>query len=162
MTTYRSYLVAAGCAAGLLVSLSAPAIDSVKQAIATPTYTKSMRSLDMMKKIDANGDHMVSRDEITTYYGDLFDKLDADHDGTLDRKEWIGIGRDKEMATLATGGYARELSSMKMMNMIDTDHDHTVSKAEFVAAHQAMYDHMAAGQSGPLDTKQWVANYFPK
>lgn len=149
-------------ASALGTPMLALAIDNATQAIATDGYQKNMRTLEMMNKLDANGDHRVSRDEVDTYYTKLFAALDHNHDGKLDPKEWVGAGEDKEMASLSTGGYAREFASMDMMKFVDTDGDHLVSNDEFIKAHEAMFDRIAAGSTEPLDAKHWVAEYFPK
>ena len=137
------------------------AIENAQEAIVTPAYEKSMRTMEMMNKLDANGDHMVSKEEGEAYFTKLFQTLDRNHDGVLDRTEWVGAAEDKEVVSLSTGGYARALSSMDMMKMVDTDGDHTVSKDEFIKAHEALFNKMAGGQ-GVIDVQHWVSGHFPK
>jgi hypothetical protein len=157
-----AHTLAFGCLAALAAPLPALAIGSAQDAIATSAYQKNMRTLTMMEKIDTNGDHQVSHEELDAYFGKIFDALDRNHDGTLDKKEWVGAAHDKDMVSLSNGGYARALSSMDMMRIVDKDNDHTVSRDEFIKAHEAMYTAMAAGETGPLDAKHWVAGHFPK
>jgi hypothetical protein len=149
-----------------LALVSSPAlsfgIESPQDAIVTPGYMKNMRTLTMMDKIDANGDHMVTKEEGEAYFSKIFDMLDHDHDGTLDRKEWTGAAGDSEVIGISDGGYARALSSMQMMKMVDTDNDHTVSKEEFLKAHEALFNKMAGGQSSAIDVQHWLGNHFPK
>lgn len=146
----------------LVAPMFASAVETAADTIGTASYQKNMRTLAMMNALDANGDHRVSREELDAYYGKLFDALDHDHDGTLDRNEWVGAAHRKEAISLSNGGYARALASMDMMKKIDADSDHTVSRQEFLAAHEAMFDRIAAGNAGPIDAQHWLAAYFPK
>jgi hypothetical protein len=155
-----SAVVAGACL--LAVPLFAGAVETAGDAFGTAAYQKNVRSLAMMNKLDANGDHAVSRAEFDAYYGKLFDTLDRDHDGTLDRNEWVGAAKNRAAVSLSDGGYVRALASMDMMTMLDTDSDHTVSRAEFLHAHEAMFDRIAAGGTGPVDASHWLATYFPK
>lgn len=148
--------------AGIVLHSSvASAIDSAQAAIATPAYIKNMRTQSMMDKIDTNGDHMVSHAEAEAYFTRLFDMLDRDHNGTLDRTEWVGAAEEKDVVDLSSGGYARALSSMDMMKMVDTDGDHTVSRQEFLMAHDKLFKKMADGQTD-IDTQHFITNHFPK
>jgi Ca2+-binding EF-hand superfamily protein len=145
----------------MLHSPVASAIDSAQDAIATPSYITNMRTRSIMDKIDTNGDHMVSHAEGEAYFTKLFDLLDRDHNGTLDRKEWVGASSEKDVVDLSNGGYARALSSMEMMKMVDSDNDHTVSKMEFLMAHDRIFKKMADGNSD-IDAQHFITNHFPK
>jgi len=161
-THHRHALISIFTVVGLAAAPTfAIAIENAQEAIVTPAYEKSMRTMEMMNKLDANGDHMVSKEEGEAYFTKLFQTLDRNHDGVLDRTEWVGAAEDKEVVSLSTGGYARALSSMDMMKMVDTDGDHTVSKDEFIKAHEALFNKMAGGQ-GVIDVQHWVSGHFPK
>ncbi|HEY8085193.1 MAG TPA: EF-hand domain-containing protein [Methylophilaceae bacterium] len=113
-----------------------------------------LHSMEMMKMIDANGDHMVSKDEFMTYYGSIFDALDTDKDGTIDAKEWVGTKGDNKIS-IATGGFSSQLRTMKMMKAMDTDGDHKITKDEFLKYHEAVF--MSMSKSGdPVDAKGWL------
>jgi hypothetical protein len=47
-----------------------------------------------------------------------------------------------DVVTFATGGYARGLRTQEMRNKIDTDHDGTISQAEFTAYMTKLFDMM--------------------
>jgi len=114
-----------------------------------------LHTMDMMKMIDANGDHMVSKDEFMTYYGSIFDALDTDKDGSIDAKEWVGTKGDNKIS-IATGGFSSQLRTMKMMKAMDTDGDHKVTKDEFLKYHEGVF--MAMSKSGTdIDGKGWLA-----
>ena len=53
-----------------------------------------------------------------------------------------------DMASFATGGYARGLRTMSEMHKIDTDGDGTVSHDEFIAYQSKVFDMMDVNKSG--------------
>lgn len=157
----RHLTAALTCLAFVAAPMLAFAIDDAQQAFVTDAYMKNMSTMEMMDKLDADGDHKVTKAEGEAYFGKLFDRLDRNHDGVLDATEWVGASTDKDVVSLSTGGYARALGSMDMMKMVDTDDDHTVSKAEFLATHEKLFDKMSGGQ-GAIDAQHWLQGHFPK
>ena len=136
------------------------AIDSPYDAIATPAYVNNMRTKTIMDKIDTNGDHAVSMEEGEIYFTKVFDALDRNKDGKLDRTEWVGATTEKDVVSLSTGGYARALGSMDMMSMADANKDHTVSKEEFLEVHIRMFKVMA-GNNSTIDAQHFIDEHFP-
>ncbi len=133
---------------------SAPAF-SMEPMLSTGGYAREMHKMEMMKMLDANGDHMVTMAEFDAYYNSIFDALDTDKDGSLDAKEWVGI-KGKSKLDLATGGYSHELRSMKMMKMMDTDGDHKVTKDEFLAYHKKIFESMNKKGDGQITAQEWA------
>lgn len=126
--------------------------------LSTGGYATQLHKMEMMKMLDADGDHKVTATEADTYYTSIFDALDKDTDGTVDAKEWAGpTGKSK--LDLATGGYSRELRSMKMMGMVDTDGDHKVTRDEFLTYHKTIFAHMDTSGDSELSTQEWVAKH---
>ena len=136
-------------------AISAPAF-SADAMVSTGGYAREMHKMDMMKMLDADGNHMVTSDEFNSYYGSIFDTLDTDKDGSIDAKEWVGTKGDQKIS-VATGGYSRELRSMKMMGKMDTDGDHKVTKAEFVSYHQSLFTAMDKSGDKEIDPQEWLA-----
>ena len=121
----------------------------------TGGYNRELHTLEQMKMLDANGDHMVSKAEYTDYYGALFDALDTDKDGTVDAKEWVGT-KGNQGVSIATGGYSTQLRTMKMMKMMDTDGDHKVTKDEFIKFHEPIFSAMDKKGEGMIDAQNWL------
>lgn len=124
-------------------------------------YSRQLQKMEMMKMIDANGDHIVTKAEFDSYFGSLFDALDTDNDGSLDAKEWVGL-KGKQKIDIATGGYSRELRSMKMMKLMDTNGDHKVTKDEFLAHQSSIFTKLDTSSDGELDAKKWLTKTFGK
>lgn len=126
--------------------------------LSTGGYATQLHKVEMMKMLDADGDHKVTATEADTYYNSIFDALDKNADGTVDAKEWAGpTGKSK--LDLATGGYSRELRSMKMMGMVDKDGDHKVTKDEFLGYHKTIFAHMDTSGDSELSQQEWVAKH---
>ena len=45
--------------------------------------------MKMMKMMDADGDHKVTKDEFLAYQGTVFNAMDKGADGQLDATEWV-------------------------------------------------------------------------
>lgn len=150
----------AALAAATLLSIatfSAP-VFSAEPMLSTGGYARELQTMAMMKMLDANGDHKVTAAEADAYYNSIFDELDKDKDGSVDAKEWAGPSNHSKL-DLATGGYSRELRSMKMMRMIDTDGDHKVTRDEFLNYHRTIFAHMDTSGDGELTAQEWVAKH---
>jgi hypothetical protein len=61
-----------------------------------------------------------------------------------------------DMASFATGGYARGLRTMSEMHKIDTDGDGTVSKAEWLAYQEKVFAALDRNKSGVVDEKEFL------
>jgi hypothetical protein len=129
---------------------------SAEPMIATGGYAHQLQKMEMMKMLDANGDHMVTSAEADSYYNSLFDELNKDADDSLDSKEWAGPSKNSKL-DIASGGYSRELRSMKMMKMMDTDNNHEVTREEFLNYHRQVFEKRDASGDQQLDAQEWAA-----
>ena len=156
VTTKQAALVVATLLS--TVVFIAPAF-SAEASLTTGGYAKQLQKMGMMKMLDANGDHMVTSDEFNSFYSGVFDELDTDHDGSLDAQEWVGKTIGKQPVMVGTGGYNRELRSMKMMGMMDADGDHKVTKDEFLKHQQSIFSSMDKNGDSQLSAQEWVAKH---
>lgn len=118
-------------------------------------YARQVHTMETMKMIDADGNHMVSSAEFMDYYGSIFDALDTDNDGSIDAKEWVGTKGDNNIS-IATGGFSKQLRTMKMMGKMDADGDHKVTKDEFISFHEPAFKAMSKGGT-EVDGKGWLS-----
>src|SRR5580658_1518060 len=94
----------------LLILLGGLACASLASAddmasFATGGYARGLRTMSEMHKIDTDGDGTVSKAEWLAYQEKVFAALDKDKTGNVDEMEFLGPST--EMASFATGGYAR-------------------------------------------------------
>ncbi len=127
--------------------------------LSTGGYATQLQTLEMMKMLDADGNHMVTIAEADTYYNSVFDALNKDKDDTLDAKEWAGAGKTTKL-DLATGGYTRELRNLKMMALMDKNNNHEVSREEFLNHHRAVFAKMDTSTDKQIDAQEWAAKVF--
>lgn len=74
--------------------------------------------------------------------------------GQMDiQKLWEGSG-------YATPG--KGMRTMKMMKMMDTDGDHKVTKEEFMAFHEMIWEHMDTKHKGYVVEEDWITKELRK
>jgi hypothetical protein len=61
-----------------------------------------------------------------------------------------------DMASFATGGYARGLRTMSEMHKIDTDGDGTISKAEWLAYQEKVFAALDKNKTGVVDEEEFL------
>ncbi len=137
--SFRPAAVAMICAIAVAYSAAALAEDMV--SFATGGYASGLRSEELMHKMDANGDGMVSKSEWLAFQEKAFSMLDKGKTGKVNAKQFISADGG-DMVSLATGGYARGLRTEAMMHKIDADGDGTVSHDEYIAYQTKVFDMM--------------------
>ena len=123
-------------------------------SFATGGYARGLRTMDEMHMIDTDKDGTVSRKEWIAYQEKVFAALDKDKTGLVDEKEFLTPS--KEMASFATGGYARALQTKEMMHKIDKNGDGKVSHDEFIAYQNEVFDMMDTGKTGMLGPREFL------
>jgi Ca2+-binding EF-hand superfamily protein len=144
----------AACMVGIGYGASCLADDMA--SFATGGYARGLRTMEMMHKIDTDGDGTVSKEEWLAFQDKVFAMLDKNKNGNVDSKEFMGGG--SEMASFATGGYAKGLQTMEMMHKIDANGDGMVTRDEFIAYQGKVFDLMDTSTShkGKLGPEQFA------
>jgi hypothetical protein len=143
----------AALAAGILLAVSTSAF--ADSSLTTGGYARQLQKMEMMKMLDGDGNHMVTAAEADSYYNSIFDALNKDGDDSLEANEWKGPSKNSKL-DLTTGGYSRELRSMKMMRLMDSDGDHKVTRDEFLNHHRAVFSKLDTSTDQQLDAQEWA------
>jgi hypothetical protein len=101
-----------------------------------PAFGKSRR-VDAVRLFDTDNDGTIDVEEAKKAASTLFDRLDRDHDGTLDRRELAGRLGSKEFAAA------------------DPDHDGTLTKDEYLAVVEQRFNAANPDNDGNLDAKEF-------
>jgi Ca2+-binding EF-hand superfamily protein len=89
-----------------------------------------------IRLLDTDNDGTVDLAEAKKAASALFDKLERDHDGTLDKRELAGRLTAKELAAA------------------DPDHDGTLTKDEYLAVVEQRFNAANPDKDGTLDAKE--------
>ena len=68
-------------ATSLLLTVSTSAFADAM--LTTGGYARQLQNMEMMKMLDADGNHMVTAAEADSYYNSIFDALNKDGDDSL-------------------------------------------------------------------------------
>ncbi len=137
-----------------LTAYAAPALADDLVSFGTGGYASGLRTKEMMHKMDANGDGMVSKDEWTSFQEKTFDALDKDKSGYIDSAEFTATSDEK--FAFATAAYARGLMTKEMFMKIDADHDGKVSREEFLAYHRKIFDMLDRQKKGMVGLVDFI------
>ncbi len=133
---------------------ASPASADDMASFATGGYARGLRTMDEMHMIDTDKDGTVSKKEWLAYQDKVFAAMDKDKEGLVDEQEFLAPS--KEMASFATGGYARGLQTKEMMHKIDKNGDGKVSHDEFIAYQTEVFDMMDTGKKGMLGPEEFL------
>jgi len=111
----------------------------------------------MFTRLDVNHDGKLDEADKTAHLNQRFDAMDADHNGSLSRDEFIAAHAKIPMddgpphGGPRMGNPGKAMHEMGMMyHMADTNGDGAVSKDEFIAAHLKMFDQADSNHDGKL------------
>lgn len=60
-----------------------------KISVATGGYSRQLRSMAMMKTMDTDGDHKVTKDEFIKFHEKVFTAMDTKGGGMIDAESWL-------------------------------------------------------------------------
>lgn len=102
-----------------------------------------------MHGADANNDGNITRDEFLARPIQMFERLDANHDGVISAAE------QPQRRERAEGGEGQRRERVRP----DTDGDHRLSRAEFTAMGTTMFERMDANHDGRVTREEAEASH---
>ena len=153
---------------GALPALAQAGADPMGKAPVTWAEAKT-RADAMWTKFDVNKDGVINEADRAAKMTQMFDTIDANHDGAVSRAEFTdhhkammeGKGHNSGMDGAEGRGPGKGMGMghggrmlHKMAEMADTNHDKSVSRAEFDAAAKARFDKADADHDGKLTSAE--------
>ena len=105
-------------------------------ALALTSALSPTLAASVFSGIDTDNDDTISLDEAKATAGKVFDQLDHDHDGTLDRAELRGRILDQDWA------------------VADPDSDKTLTKDEYLNYVETVFKRADTDSDGTVDAKE--------
>ena len=130
--------------ARLMVLLVVSALSSVSfgQASSSADFARGGMHFDA-KAMDTNKDGMISKDEFMKYHADMWDQMTKDSNGTMSMND-------------ATSAFARGGMHVNVSKM-DTDHDGSISKDEFMSYESTHWSLLPKDSSGQVSVADMQA-----
>ena len=157
----RAYLIGGAVAALAIASVAAAAQTAPPPGVAQGTAPAPMAPMPPPGaphvRMMFGGDHVMTRDEVAKHVGELFGKLDTNHDGFVTKKEVEAI-HQKMMGAI---GMAHDMASRMpdhempmpdrgaMFDRLDTNHDGNISRQEFMASKPQVREERVMIMRGP-------------
>ena len=112
------------------------------------SYASSLRSKELISRIDTDGDGTISKAEWITFQQNVFTALDVDKSNSLSAR--IFVSRSCEcMLSFRSGGFDRDFCSMETSRAIDTNGDDRITREEFMTYEQKLFDMMDTSLTHP-------------
>lgn len=90
MTFLAAMLTASFASVSFAQTDGSTEIQQLWQASGYAQAGKGMRTMKMMKMMDTNSDHKVTKQEFMHYYEMVWDMMDSKHLGEVGVNKWIG------------------------------------------------------------------------
>jgi Ca2+-binding EF-hand superfamily protein len=137
-----------------LITTAAALAFATTVSLAPTARAQSASAKEWLQLMDTDSDGTVTKTEYLAYMDKQFDKLDTDHDGTLDVKELKALRGLPATDTEGKIEPGKTPSAKQMLLKMDPDKDGTVSKDEFNTYAGAEFDKLDGDHDGTLDAKE--------
>lgn len=147
----------------LAVGAAALAVGGIAYAQAPQTPRQPMtrtaaeqRSAQLFERLDANHDGKLDSADGAERQKARFDRVDANHDGQLSYAEYSAMRAPRHGARAAGGERGEHRMAMRrsgrsgMIRMADADKDGAITKAEFHAAALTRFERLDADKDGTV------------
>jgi Ca2+-binding EF-hand superfamily protein len=116
-------------------------------------FQKAFMTEKMMHMMDMSGKGMVTRDDYNKYMSKVFDMMDKGHKGMLDKDDFTRY--DNGSTDIWTTDFQKSFRTLAMMHMMDKGTG-KVSKADFMAHMNKIFDMLDKNHDGMLDASEFI------
>ena len=161
MTTFKGL-----CKATLALSLTllactaayaqATNMGTASTDIWTTDFQKAFMTEKMMHMMDMSGKGMVTRADYDKYAGKMFDMMDKNHDGMIDKTEFMNNEMGSGSTTIWTTDFQKTFRTADMMHMMDKGGKGMVSKGDFMTHMGKIFDMLDKDHNGMLEKNEFI------
>src|ERR1700756_4098443 len=119
-------------------------------------FQKSFMTEKMMHMMDMSHKGMVTRADYDKYMGNLFDMMDKKHKGMLDKDAFLTAEGAAGSNNPWTPDFLKTLRTEAMMHMMDKGAKGMVSKADFMAHMDKIFDMLDKDHNGMLEANEFI------
>jgi Ca2+-binding EF-hand superfamily protein len=109
-----------------------------------------------MHMMDMSHKGMVTRADYDKYMGNVFDMLDKGHKGMLDKNAFVTADAAAGSNSPWTPDFLKTLRTESMMHMMDKSGKGMVTKAEFMAHMDKIFDMLDKDHNGMLEANEFL------
>jgi Ca2+-binding EF-hand superfamily protein len=119
-------------------------------------FQKAFMTEKMMHMMDMSHKGMVTKADYDKYMGNLFDMMDKQHKGMLDKNAFLTAEGAAGSNNPWTPDFLRTLKTEAMMHMIDKGGKGMVTKADFMAHMDKIFDMLDKDHNGMLEENEFL------
>ena len=119
-------------------------------------FQKAFMTEKMMHMMDMSHKGMVTKADYDKYMGNLFDMMDKGHKGMLDKNAFLTQEGAAGSNNPWTPDFLRTLRTESMMHMMDKSGKGMVTKAEFMAHMDKIFDMLDKDHNGMLEANEFM------
>jgi Ca2+-binding EF-hand superfamily protein len=119
-------------------------------------FQKAFMTEKMMHMMDMSHKGMVTRADYDKYMGNVFDMMDKGHKGMLDKDAFLTQEGAAGSNNPWTPDFLRTLKTESMMHMMDKSGKGMVTKAEFMAHMDKIFDMLDKDHNGMLEENEFL------
>jgi len=123
----------------------------------TTDFQKSFMTEKMMHMMDTSGKGMVTKADYDKYMGKVFDMMDKNHKGMLDKNAFLAVEMGTGSTTIWTTDFQKTFRTAEMMHTMDNGKG-MVSKADFMAHMDKIFDTLDKDHNGMLEKNEFMYN----
>jgi Ca2+-binding EF-hand superfamily protein len=119
-------------------------------------FQKAFMTEKMMHMMDMSHKGMVTKADYDAYMGKVFDMMDKKHMGMLNKDQFMTEDSGAGSASIWTTDFQKTFRTEAMMHMMDKGGKGMVSKADFMAHMDKIFDMLDKNHNGMLEANEFI------
>ena len=140
----------------LATAATAQTMGTASTDIWSGEFQKAFMTEKMMHMMDMSHKGMVTKADYDKYMGKVFDMMDKKHMGMLDKNAFVTDEAASGSDNPWTPDFLKALRTEAMMHMMDKSGKGMVTKAEFMAHMDKIFDMLDKNHDGMLEANEFL------